>query len=53
MDDLKDKWLCKYQKIARDFFNEDYEQANREARDVLQELNGQKIKTMQLILIYI
>jgi hypothetical protein len=46
--DIKDysneKWLCKYQKITRGFFNEDFELVNREARDALQEFNGQNIK---------
>jgi hypothetical protein len=43
-DSQKDKWVSKYQKIARDFFNEDYEQVNKEPRDVLQELYEQNIK---------
>jgi HSP90 family molecular chaperone len=28
----EEKWYCKYQKVARSFFNEDFEQVNCEAR---------------------
>jgi hypothetical protein len=38
-DVLKDKWINKYQKITRDFFNEYIEQSNREARDPIIECN--------------
>jgi hypothetical protein len=43
--DIKDKstekWISRYQMIARMLHDEDYEQANREARDFICELNGQ------------
>jgi hypothetical protein len=43
-DGCKEKYLCKYQKIAPMFHDEDYEQANREARDLICELNGRGVR---------
>jgi predicted SAM-dependent methyltransferase len=43
-DKGKEKWINRYQKIARMFHDEDYEQANREARDFICELNGQGVR---------
>jgi hypothetical protein len=39
-DEPNEKWFAIYQKIAKDFFNEDYERDNQKAKDVLSTLNG-------------
>jgi hypothetical protein len=43
-DNSKEKWYGKYQKIARDYWNEDFELVNQEAIDALQEIKGIGIK---------
>jgi hypothetical protein len=37
-DKGKEKWVSRYQRIARMFHDEDYEQANREIRDFIGDL---------------
>jgi hypothetical protein len=49
-DSCKEKYLCKYQKIARMFHDEDYEQANREARELICELNDRGIRNNPVFL---
>jgi hypothetical protein len=49
-DSCKEKYLCKYQKIARIFHDEDYEQAKREARDLICELNGRGVRNNPVFL---
>jgi hypothetical protein len=40
-DKSKEKWISKYQNLARKLHAKDY-QANREARDFIYELNSKK-----------
>jgi hypothetical protein len=42
-------WYRKYLRVSRDFFNEDFEQANREARDVIDEMNNKKTNNIRLL----
>lgn len=42
------KWYCKYHKIARSFFNEDFEQSNRETREVINEFKGESLRNIDL-----
>jgi hypothetical protein len=43
-DNDKDAWCRKYQRVSRSFFNEDFEQANREASDVISQMNNINFK---------
>jgi hypothetical protein len=53
-DKSKNKWINRYQNIARKFHDEEYEQTNREARDFISELNSQSVRNILLSLeIYI
>jgi hypothetical protein len=47
-DNDKDAWYRKYQRVARSFFNEDFEQANREAKDVIGQINNLNINSIDL-----
>jgi hypothetical protein len=42
-DKSKEKWVCRFQDIVRKFQDEDYEQANREARDFIYDFRGNNV----------
>jgi hypothetical protein len=46
----KNCWYRKYLRILRDFYNEDFEKANREARDVVSEISNKSIMDNDLII---
>jgi hypothetical protein len=47
-DGDKETWYRKYQRIARSFFNEDYQQVNREASDTIDQMNNKGINNIDL-----
>jgi hypothetical protein len=49
-DKSKNKWIDRYQNIAKKFHDEDYEQANGEDRDFIYELNSQNVRNKPLSL---
>jgi hypothetical protein len=49
-DRSKNKWIDRYQNVVGKFDDEEYEQANREARDFIGELNDQNIRNTPLSL---
>jgi hypothetical protein len=45
----RNRWYRKYLRVSSDFFNENFEQANREARDVISEMTNTDTKDINLL----
>jgi hypothetical protein len=46
---MRNSWYRKYLRLSRDFFNKDFQHANREARDVIDEMNNKNMKDIGLL----
>jgi hypothetical protein len=49
-EDDKNKWYRNYLRVSRNYFNDDFEQANREARDVIDLINNSNVKDLGLLI---
>jgi hypothetical protein len=48
-DKDKNEWYRSYLKVSRSFFNEDFEQANREARDAIAKITNSNTRELGLL----
>jgi hypothetical protein len=46
----KNEWYRNYLRVSRNYFNEDYEQANREARNVINKITNSNRKDLGLLI---